>query len=342
MLAPRKNLTPAEKAYIAGVYSEGRKSLQDLATQFGRSKSTMLRAVRKHDEDPQCERGEVSGRPKKLTEREESHIILSLKRQRDVSCTQIKSDLDLKVSRSTIWRSILSSGLVTSEWKTSKPFVCLKNRRKRVLWCKERVNWSKEDWRKVLWSDESPFHMRNNGKRRVWKFSNEGFHESHYTGTVKHDQKINVWGCFSYTGVGRIKLVNGLMDGKQYVSILRTSMLPSARELFDIDDIDEDWIFQQDNDPKHTSAIASDFFDNQQINVMEWCPYSPDLNPIENLWAILKQRIVTRKCNTVEELWEVVQTAWDELPVDLLNTLVDSMPRRCQAVIDMKGYPTKY
>jgi hypothetical protein len=66
----------------------------------------------------------------------------------------------------------------------------------RVAWCKDRVNWTEEDWRKVLFSDESPFQLRDNRKKRVWKLLEEEFHASHYTGTVKHDFKINVWGCF--------------------------------------------------------------------------------------------------------------------------------------------------
>jgi len=166
----------------------------------------------------------------------------------------------------------------------------------------------------------------------------EAFHLSHYTGTVKHDKKINVWGCFSYDGVRTLYLVDGNLQSKQYCKILKEAMGPSAHELFP----QGEFLFQQDNDPKHTSQMTWDYLDAKGIDYMDWPPYSPDLNPIENLWAILKQRMKGRKCNNEDELWECVQETWYDLPLDLLRSLIDSMKDRCQAVINIKGYPTKY
>jgi hypothetical protein len=165
----------------------------------------------------------------------------------------------------------------------------------------------------------------------------EEFHWTHYIGTVKHDTKINVWGCFSYDGVGSIHLVEGNMDAKQYVKILRTKMFLCADELFP----DGNFLFQQDNDPKHTSSLAYDLLDSKGIDYMAWPAYSPDLNPIENLWAILKRRMSDCRPKNADGLWECVQEAWYDLPVELLHNLIDSMSRRCQAVIEKKGYPTK-
>lgn len=219
-----------------------------------------------------------------------------------------------------------------------KPWISKDNRIKRVKWCKNHLEWTDEDWRKVLFSDESLFQLRDNRKKRVWKLLEEEFHSSHYIGTVKHEVKINVWGCFSYDGVGTLYLVDGNMDAKQYVKILRTKMFPCADELFP----DGEFIFQQDNDPKHTSNTAYDFLDSKGIDYMDWPAYSPDLNPIENLWAILKQGMRDRICRNEDELWECVQEAWYNLPVEDLRSLIDSMSRRCRAVIEKKGYPTKY
>ena len=219
-----------------------------------------------------------------------------------------------------------------------KPWISNQNRINRVAWCKDHVNWTEEDWRKVLFSDESPFQLRDNGKKRVWKLCEEEFHCSHYTGTVKHDVKINVWGCFSYDGVGTLYLVDGNMDARQYCKILKSAMLPSA----DVHFPDGEFIFQQDNDPKHTSSMVYEYLDSKGIDYMDWPAYSPDLNPIENLWAILKQRMRDRKCRNEDELWEYVQEAWYNLPVEMLAGLIDSMQRRCRAVIEKKGYPTKY
>ena len=75
---------------------------------------------------------------------------------------------------------------------------------------------------------------------------------------------------------------------------------------------------------------------------MAWPSQSPDLNPIENLWAILDKRLEERTCNSEEELFKELEKGWNALPVILLTRLVESMPRRIQACIDANGEATKY
>jgi hypothetical protein len=147
-----------------------------------------------------------------------------------------------------------------------------------------------------------------------------------------------VWGCFAAHGVGNLYRVEGFLKKEQYQTILENEMLPSADLLFGR----ENWHFQQDNDPKHTAKVIKEWFNQYEIPKMEWPAQSPDLNPIENLWSILDQRVKHRKPNTDEELFDVLKKGWEELPVDLLTKLVDSMPHRCRAVIEAKGNATKY
>lgn len=338
MAERRKQLSAPDKAHIAGLYCGGNYSHDEIGQMYGRSKSTIQRACQLYEEDDQCARREGSGRPRKLDDADVRQVQLLVKRDRHISCPKIKSDLDLEVSPRTINRCIVESKDIYSGWTQAKPWISKDNRIKRVAWCKEHLAWTKEDWQKVLWSDESPFDLRNGMKKRVWKLREEAFHVTHITGTVKHDVKINVWGCFSYDGVGTLYWVDGNMDSKQYCKILREAMVPSADESFP----EGEFIFQQDNDPKHTSSMTYEWLDGKGIDYMEWPPYSPDLNPIENLWSILKHRMIDRKCKNEEELWQCVQEAWYDIPIDKIRGLIDSMERRCRAVINKKGYPTKY
>lgn len=102
------------------------------------------------------------------------------------------------------------------------------------------------------------------------------------------------------------------------------------------------WVFQQDNDRKHVSKVAKEWFRTNNINVLERPAQSPDLNPIENLWSDVKKAVFQTQPTSVAQLWEVVQQAWSSIHAERCKNLVDSMPRRCAAVIANKGHAKKY
>jgi len=128
------------------------------------------------------------------------------------------------------------------------------------------------------------------------------------------------------------------MNKEMYLNILEDSMVPSYNRLFHGDYS----IFQQDNDRKHTSKVVKDWFEMNNMQKLEWPSQSPDLNPIENLWSLLDRKTRCRKPNNDDELFHILEEAWNTLSPELLDDLVSSMPRRVQAVIDAKGVATKY
>lgn len=146
-----------------------------------------------------------------------------------------------------------------------------------------------------------------------------------------------IWGSFSYYGFGPIYKIDAIMDQHVYLKILRDITLPFAEENMPLR-----WVLMQDNDPKHTSKRTKQWFKMERIDVMEWPPQSPDLNPIENLWTDVKFTVSKAKPRNVQQLWEEVQSAWLSIPVERCQRLVNSMPRRCKSVLENKGLSTKY
>jgi len=133
-------------------------------------------------------------------------------------------------------------------------------------------------------------------------------------------------------------MVKGIMVKEDYHRILIHQMRPSAGVLFP----DGDFIFQEDNDPKHSSKLCRGYLERVGVNRMTWPSQSPDLNPIESLWSILDNKVKDRQPSTQEELFAVLQEGWNGLDRALLTRLVQSMQRRCVAVIAARGNCTKY
>ena len=117
-------------------------------------------------------------------------------------------------------------------------------------------------------------------------------------------------------------------------------MLLSAQDIFGAEN---EFCFQQDNAPCHTAKKVVDWFKANKIRVMDWPGNSPDLNPIENLWSRLKRLVALKKPTTKRSLIESILNCWNHLiTCNDLEKLVDSMQRRCKAVIAARGYATRY
>lgn len=174
------------------------------------------------------------------------------------------------------------------------------NQRKGLKFAKLYHHWTVDQWKKVVWSDESPFVLCCQNRSYVWQLPKQQFSPRCLQGTLKHQKKIMVWGCFSWNRVGAFHQIKGMLTKERYHQILIRQMRPSARRLHR-----DNFIFQHDNDPKHTANIVTNYLKNQHIEVLFWPPQSLDLNPIENLRAKLNKKVNNCTCQSEEQLLSV-------------------------------------
>jgi hypothetical protein len=150
----------------------------------------------------------------------------------------------------------------------------------------------------------------------------------HVKNTVKFGGgSVMVWGCMTAQGAGYATHIDGHMDAELYARILDDKFLQTL-DYFGLDT--KEIVFQQDNDSKHTSKTASQWFKNHGIKVLSWPSQSPDLNPMEHLWHYLKQQLAAYETEpvSIHQLWEHIETEWDKIPAQFCINLVESMPRQ--------------
>jgi hypothetical protein len=192
---------------------------------------------------------------------------------------------------------------------------------------------------KTIWTDESKYNVfGSDGSVKVWRQANTELEPRNLIPTVKHGGgSVMVWGCMSASGVGNLHIIEGIMDHRMYIDILKQNLHASAQKM----GLGNDFIFQQDNDPKHTARNTKLWLMYNTPKRLETPPQSPDLNPIEHLWHRLETDIRKRHISNRKDLIKALQEEWEKIPPSCA-TLVASMPKRIQAVIHAKGYPTKY
>lgn len=141
-----------------------------------------------------------------------------------------------------------------------------------------------------------------------------------------------VWGAISYDKKSRLCFVSGNLNSQGYTQLLTSHYKPFERSLKL-----EEPLFQQDNAPCHVSKFTRDFMEAKNIDPMIWPPQSPDLNPIENVWAIMKAKVAKRSPNTMEELKIAIQAEWDAFSVVTLRRLNKGMSARVDQCLRNKG-----
>ena len=142
----------------------------------------------------------------------------------------------------------------------------------------------------------------------------------------------------SHDGLTDLAFLQGKQISADYIK-MENNLLPFGERIYGAN-----YVFQQDNDPIHTSKLTGTFFQERNINVLSWPARSPDLNPIENAWGKLSRLIYKdgRQFNSKSELEDAIRTAWNNLDSGFIKKLFFSIDKRCIEIIEINGNIISY
>lgn len=342
---PGSYLSQEEKARILAWRQEN-VPIKEIVRRSGRSKSaimSLLRAARGLPPDVCPDHKPIPGRPRKTTKATDNLLRREVKKNPRITGAQLKENhpkLLENVAVRTVMHRLQKDLKLPSRTAARKPLLTDRMRKARLAFAKKYGHWTKEDWSKVMWSDESTFQLIPGRRVKVRRPSDSSRYDAAYTSpTVKHSESVMVWGCFSgVVGRGGLYFLpkNVMMNSDCYLSVLEDHLLVS----YEIHGCN---IFMHDSAPCHKAKKVTKWLAEKNIDVLQWPGNSPDLNPIENCWHIMKNKLAEKKQSSLPKLIDAIKNVWcRDMGQDYFRKLSDSMPKRLQEVIKRKGNMTKY
>ena len=161
------------------------------------------------------------------------------------------------------------------------------NRKTRMLFCQEKRNWTKEDWKKLFFSDETMVVIKNACKIQIWGKSDKKHVPHLICCEDKKQVAVMFWGCVSSRGEEALIPVLGTIDSVKYIDIFQNYLIPSLTWYFG----NHNEFFQQDNASCHALRIVMEHLDENDIFTQYWPPQSPDLNITGNIWDMITRKL---------------------------------------------------
>ena len=222
-------------------------------------------------------------------------------------------------------------------WVASRPkysqLIREANKEKRLVWCKERLE-DNESFEDVVFSDECSVEQVSHG-RLCFRRKKE---PRKLKPRSKHPVKVHVWACISHRGPTPVVIFTGTLTSTHYCTILERGLIPFLKDAFP-----DHHHFQQDNDPKHCAHHTRDFFAEKNINWWKTPPESPDLNPIENVWASLKYYLRYQyKPRDLQSLIGGILCFWNSLTPKICKRYTRHFHKVILKVIDIEGAASGY
>ena len=279
------------------------------------------------------------GRKRLSTEREDRRLLQISKANRTKCSHQLSSEFTLsngtQLSARTIRRRLLDVGYrsYTVKWK---PIRNASPRKVRLQFANDYITWLPYDWKRIIWTDKAHFELFNRKNRTLIRRTRSESEKpwSFVPRMQKEGGSASLWGCMTSEGIGDLVFYDGRVNDQTYIHVIGDTLICSIKRRFNAND---SFMLMQDNAPPHTSNYAMKFFKANDIQVMSCPSTSSDLNPIENIWDIIDDRLKTMRPRNLKELQSMIEQIWDNITEETCKKLVDSIPRRLNSCQRVKG-----
>lgn len=338
---PYQQITEFVRGRIVGM-REGGFSYREIAARTQCNASTVMRIWKKWTDENQTRRKPGSGAQKNTTPRDNRHLIRMAVTERTASSRVLAQHWSTAtgalMSSSTVRRRLVQHGLRARVPLRRIP-LSLNHRHLRLQWAQQYRAY-RTQWQQVVFSDESRYNLEyNDGRVRVRRYRGERvLPQCIIQRHTARTPGIMVWGAIGYDCRSHLVHIEGNLNSDRYIrEIVEPEVLPLLQSI-------PGAIFQQDNARVHVSHTVQAFFSTQQVSLLPWPAYSPDMSPIEHVWDFIGRRLActASRAHSKTELWRQVEAIWTAIPQDYIQSLYHSMPRRIAALITQRGGHTKY
>jgi DDE superfamily endonuclease/Winged helix-turn helix len=362
-------LSTEEKWRIVWTYKSLR-NVSRVAVALKYTRKTVQTWLKRYKETGTVERMQPGGRKRLLSETAEAAAAEALVSKRCCTTKDVAVDIHAQgltsvvVGSKTIIRALrrhASNGGPKLSARRGQPRkeLTAANKQQRLAFALANKS---TNWGAVLFTDRKRFSFKHPGTVvRPCQWLVKG--EQRQAFTVNHAQGVNLYAGISMHGVSKAHIVSGTSKLKtqytnkkgeaaknitaaEYSDVLNKTLLPGGRLLFSTQGVSS-WRLMQDNDPTHRVAghVLSCYNTKHSSSIrllQNWPPNSPDLNPIENVWAWVDAKVNALGCKTFEQYQQAVLDQLQAVPKTMLRNLINSMPKRLAQVIKLEGGRTKY
>jgi transposase len=354
-MTTRHELTDAQKGAILALiplYSHA-----EIGARLGINRRTISHFVSRTRERESIENLPHPGRPRKLSDTAIRYLVRTAESNTHVPFEELRNLTNIDASIRTIRLRLREGGI--RKWRAVKrPFLTPKHAKQRLAWAKAHQHWTVDDWKRVIWSDECPVQKDSNATGD-WVFRRQNKREKYAPHNVRmkaRDGHLSqmIWACFVGDKLGPIVFLSGSVNQDVYMELLCTDFEPFLEALA-VDGV-TNLEFEQDNAHPHVAKRTRKFLEalaqKHGLTIMDWPANSPDLSPIENLWAHLQLELRRQFPDTAKLkgspqtikaiLRERLHKIWWEIGEDVLNDLIEGMPKRVKEVITARGWYTSH